>query len=114
MVPCFVMPGALPFPERVKYSMLVPPVLLQLRKGFSNWASESQRMGGRFPGSGSKRLFRQYCRYRHRGCNVSVNDAEGDMMRRSFVNTQHGSETQHSAAGILDSVPSSLRRAIRR
>ena len=36
------------------------------------------------------------------------------MMRRSFVNTQHGSETQHSAAGILDSVPSSLRRAIRR
>jgi hypothetical protein len=96
MVACFVMLGVLPFLERVKLGLRIPA------------------NGDRFSGSGSKRLFGQYCRYHHRGCNVSVNDAEGDMMRRSFVNTQHGSETQHSAAGILDSVPSSLPRAIRR
>ena len=45
------------------------------------WAEK----GDRFSGSGSKSLFGQYCRYHHRGCNVSVNDAEGDMMRRSFA-----------------------------
>jgi hypothetical protein len=33
MVACFVMPGALPFPERVKYSMLVPRFYSSCGKG---------------------------------------------------------------------------------
>src|SRR5262249_19168138 len=62
----------------------------------------------------AKSLFGEYCRDRHRGCIVSISDAEGDMMRRSFVSTQHSSEIRGSAAGILNLAPSSLRRAIRR